>query len=412
MSNRLSSGCVPADANCLHPSLWNAGAAAELDLDLGDVPSWASGQGATDFTLNVTRYYANNFDIMWTQGMDAETRARKPPGYGTWEAGTASDCAKVHAVRPGMPTFGYYGFYGCCDAGADNAWFPQFTAANASHLWLKDDTGKVARYGDTPIYDFCEPRMLTFYKEVILADLMSSGDIHGSFFDEVDSFVEGCCGNHPWCGKNAGAGGQLCTDAGTYHFSDSRKAAVTECWMSAMEELVVFMTAAGKFPIPSTNAYQRQYPAFYKRQRDVLASHGGFKFVEAFCPATGAFPSWVCPMHNSREACCLDQLLSIKEHASLGIPLMIHTDEVDGQAVGVQLAAFLIAAQKWSYVAVGNGWNGPGSFPLVDLLQKPLGAPKGDAVVIDAASGVFTREFDRLSLKLNVTAWSAEFKWL
>jgi hypothetical protein len=79
--------------------------------------------------------------------------------------------------------------------------------------------------------------------------------------------------------------------------------------------------------------------------------------------------------------------------------------------VCMQIAAFLIAAQKWSYVGVGNGWNGPSSFPLVDILKKPLGAPKGDAVVIDAKAGVFTREFEHLSLKLNVSAWSAEFTW-
>ena len=29
------------------------------------IPSWASGQGATDFAPNVTKYYADNFDIMW-----------------------------------------------------------------------------------------------------------------------------------------------------------------------------------------------------------------------------------------------------------------------------------------------------------------------------------------------------------
>ena len=74
------------------------------------------------------------------------------------------------------------------------------------------------------------------------------------------------------------------------------------------------------------------------------------RFVEAFCPASGAFPSWVCPAHSSREACCLDQLLSIKEHASLGVPLMIHTEAIDEQADEFQVACFLIAAQKWSYV--------------------------------------------------------------
>ena len=103
-----------------------------------------------------------------------------------------------------MPTFGYYGFYGCCAAGPDNGWFSKYNASNASVLWLRDDNGKVARYGDTAIYDLCEPRMMEFFKNTILADYMASPDIHGSFFDEVDSFAEGCCGNHPFCDNSTG----------------------------------------------------------------------------------------------------------------------------------------------------------------------------------------------------------------
>ena len=30
------------------------------------LPVWASGQGATDFAPNVTSFYADNFDILWT----------------------------------------------------------------------------------------------------------------------------------------------------------------------------------------------------------------------------------------------------------------------------------------------------------------------------------------------------------
>jgi hypothetical protein len=55
-------------------------------------------------------------------------------------------------------------------------------------------------------------------------------------------------------------------------------------------------------------------------------------------------------MHRSRESCCLDQLLSIKEHASLGVPLMIHTDAVDGQADAFQVGCFLIALLIWCAV--------------------------------------------------------------
>ena len=51
----------------------------------------------------------DNFDIMWTQGASAATRGSTDPHYSSWEAATASDCAKIHALRPSMPTFGYYG---------------------------------------------------------------------------------------------------------------------------------------------------------------------------------------------------------------------------------------------------------------------------------------------------------------
>ena len=36
-------------------------------------------------------------------------------------------------------------FYGCCDIGEDNSWFPQYRGSNASALWLRDDNGKIAR---------------------------------------------------------------------------------------------------------------------------------------------------------------------------------------------------------------------------------------------------------------------------
>ena len=52
---------------------------------------------------------SDNFDIMWTQGASAATRGSTDPHYSSWEAATASDCAKIHALRPSMPTFGYYG---------------------------------------------------------------------------------------------------------------------------------------------------------------------------------------------------------------------------------------------------------------------------------------------------------------
>ena len=374
------------------------------------IPRWASGQGATDFDDATVEYFADNFDIMWTQGTKCCWSGEDTPGYETWEDGVISDCFKIHSRRPNMPTFGYYGSYGCCSP-YNNEWMPQFNGTNASSLWLRDDDGRplLAGPGSTHgsqvnhIYDFCNPDMLTFYKQVILRRFVESPHVHGSFFDEFDQFVEGCCGNTPWGGSLPGA---------PYSFSQERKTSLTACWVDAMEEIVRFLASHGKFAIPSTNAYQTQYAdTFGNRQRDALARHGGFKFVEAFCPEGGAFPSWVCPTHASRESCCLDQLFSIKEHAELGIPLMVHTELVNNSAGPVQPGAFLIAAQQWSYVAVGNGWNGPTSFPLVPEYSKRLGAPQGNATVVDADKGVFMRSFEHLELHLNISAWKASFIW-
>ena len=102
-----------------------------------------------------------------------------------------------------------------------------------------------------------------------------------------------------------------------------------------------------------------------------------------------------------------------------GIPLMIHAgypsdaNGRDDATMGENIAvcAFLIAAQEYSYVAVGQGWNGPSSFPALPLLKKPLGPPKADARVVDAAAGVYTRQFEHLDLSLNVSAWACDWRW-
>ena len=382
------------------------------------LPNWASGQGATDFTPSTTAFYADNFQIMWTQGTALGSHGwwgDNRTGYATWEQGVLSDARKVHKRRPKMPVFGYYGWYGCCSP-YNNEWFAEYNSSASSALWLRDDAGRVVLTGTAPVYDFCSRDMLSFYKTTILETFMASADLHGSFFDECDSFVEGGGSNHPW---ESGV-----QPAGTppYRFSAARKASVTQCFQDAMVEIVAFMTAGGKFPIPSTNAYQKQYPAFYKTQKDALVKYGGFKFVESFCSScsaaggcnttAGSGGGWVCPQHPTAAGCCLDQLLSIKEHASLGVPLMVHIElGSDGDADAFQLGCFLIAAQRWSYVGAGSGWSGPSSFPLVKAYTRKLGAPKADAVVVDAALGVFTRSFDSLDLRVNVSASSALFSW-
>jgi hypothetical protein len=74
-----------------------------------------------------------------------------------------------------------------------------------------------------------------------------------------------------------------------------------------MVEIVAFVTGGGKFPIPSTSAYQKQHPAFYEAQEDALVEYGGLKFGESCCSSccaaggcnmtAGSGGGWVCPPH-------------------------------------------------------------------------------------------------------------------
>jgi hypothetical protein len=352
---------------------------------------------------------------MWTQGTKCcpFTKDAKP-GYATWEEGVVSDLKKIHAVRPNMPTFGYYGFYGCCSP-YNNDWFPAFNATPS--LWLHDDLGRPVVVGkgiDGAVghaYDLCNETMVDFYTQKILKSFMESDDVLGSFFDEVDSFIEGGGGNHPWAG---------------YTFSDARKITLKQCFQDAMVKIIRFVTARGKFPIPSTNAYITQFSEWGNVQKTALSTYGGFKFVESFCPAFApGVIAWQCPSHNTKEACCIDQLLSIMDHANDGIPLMIHIDQdppplpsfrpkltratpSTGTDGALGLAAFLIAAQPYSYVAQGQGWNGPSSFPLA---RRRLGAPKSNATAHDRARGVFSRSFECVDVVLNISAWSSALDW-
>ena len=68
-------------------------------------------------------------------------------------------------------------FQGCCSP-YNNDWYTQFNASHNSELWLRDDTGAAVSaatgYHGTYVYDLCNPKMMTFYQEVILKRFMDS----------------------------------------------------------------------------------------------------------------------------------------------------------------------------------------------------------------------------------------------
>ena len=76
------------------------------------------------------------------------------------------------------------------------------------------------------------------------------------------------------------------------------------------------------------------------------------------------------------------------------------------------LAAFLIGAQPHSYFQYGWGWTlQSGCLVEYPEFSKPLGAPKAEATRPDPAAWIFTREFEKASVRVDLAAGQGEIHW-
>ena len=76
------------------------------------------------------------------------------------------------------------------------------------------------------------------------------------------------------------------------------------------------------------------------------------------------------------------------------------------------LAAFLIGAQPYSYFQYGWGWTlQDGALVEYPEFSKPLGAPKAEATRPDPAAWIFTREFEKASVRVDLAAGQGEIHW-
>lgn len=381
---------------------------------------WASGQGVTDFSDDVARHFAR-FDIVWTQGMrwnpppsfSGDYVPFSPPraGYTTWENATISDANKLHAIKPGLPVLGYYGWGGCC-TGGNEWWLSNYTHRSNSALWLRDDTGRVVFTGDRPslfrpVFDLCSAKMVNYLCTVVLRDFVESDEMSGSFFDSVTSYTGlGRFGSHSGY-KNAS-------------FGEASRQRLDTCWQVAMVNVSRYMLARGKVPIMSTTALLRnpEQGGWPKHQNwdattfEMLKTVGGFRYIEALCPL-----SWKVYGNESTVQTCVDQILTLQRDARAGIPLMIRADSTNGTAhdqayFNFTLAVFLMVAENYSYFAGGlhghDGWCGPLCFPWFPAYDRPLGSPMGPAVATSATA--WSRSFSKLGeVTVNVSEFSSCF---
>eukprot|EP01084_Bolivina_argentea_P264287 447633_1 len=396
---------------------------------LGDM-AWASGQGGsspTGFPTQSVNMFSR-YPIMWTQG--TLTQSSNITGYENWENGTISDAKKIHIKNPKEPVMGYYGFPGCCYshfAGYYNKWL------NQSNLFLKDDTGKIVMWVKdgtpyTPMFDWCNPAMFTFFTQEIIYDFMQSDEISGVFFDECDSFVEGPQAFWYW---------------GGYQFSQQSQDKLRECFENAMVNVTKYVAVEhNKWAIPSSNAYNQQFPEWSAAQSDVIINFGGFKFIEWLnCFGVGYVvnvtdknefeeiiiqerkrllsisdlemsnltldsSNWACPWFNDLSQCCQTQILTSMNISNNGGALLIRggqNEDSDYADRYFQIAAFLFMANEYSYFAAGAGWSGVQSFPWFDIYNYPIGEPQQDTQIHNKQQTIFSRQFKNVYVSFNLT---------
>jgi hypothetical protein len=174
----------------------------------------------------------------------------------------------------------------------------------------------------------------------------------------------------------------------------------------------------------STQAYRNgsgggERPPWHAAQSAMLQRTGSFYYLESLCPdfppilSHGGHRHWMCESFETREECCIAQIFTILEYSSQSppVPTMIRAqvaNETDPY-FDFLTAAFLTTASEWSYIAMGVGWNGPTkAFPWFKKYDAPLGAPLGAVSIVSREQGVMRREFEHITVELNVSAWSAK----
>ena len=88
------------------------------------------------------------------------------------------------------------------------------------------------------------------------------------------------------------------------------------------------------------------------------------------------------------------------------------SEKLSRERLPYHLAVFLIGARPYSYFQYGWGWTlQDGALVEYPEFSKPLGAPKGESSRPDPAGWVFTREFERASVRVDLETSKATIEW-
>ena len=217
------------------------------------------------------------------------------------------------------------------------------------------------------IYNFGSPETVAYYAQRVVAPLIAGPGLDGTFLDSVDWALTFGCGRLP--------GNWSCTAA--------EKAALVSGSLAAVEAALGAAAARGKLLSVSAHVGLGVNADYYFALLALLARHGNaWRFYEEFTVDAPTMATYLF------EA----QGLNVSGGGATPtgtptVPVMAHFYDAPLRAPDwVQLAAFLIGANEYSYFSYSAGWAFD-SFPTFPEFARPLGRPLGPPSVRAAPAG-------------------------
>lgn len=196
------------------------------------------------------------------------------------------------------------------------------------------------------VLDFRIPEARAWWVQNVLAPLINSPDIDGSFFDESNNFVTNLC---PHWG---------CTD--------TEQEAVTAGQLALVDEALAYAASIGKWMCVSLTCSFSSIPGYCDSAHQSMLKHNsGMRFYEFFGAGNLEYMMY--------------------EAQTLGLPIVAHAGARTMSPDWVELAVFLIGAGNYSYFSFSRGWDYP-DFPWQPEYDMPLGAPLTPALPVNTST--------------------------
>lgn len=210
------------------------------------------------------------------------------------------------------------------------------------------------------VMDFRIPEARAWWVDNVLAPLINSPDIDGTFLDEANQFVSILCPR--------------------WNCTVDEMAAVTAGQLAQLDEALAYAASIDKWMMISLTCTFDSLSSYCDAAHASMAKHGhAIRFYEFF---------------NH-----LDFEYLIYEAQTLKLPIVAHGGRTM-RPDWVELSMFLIGAGEYSYWSYSEGWN-YGSFPWQPEYDLKLGAPLTPPKFVNVSSSddsYWTRSFEFLDV--------------